>query len=643
MRVDDASGRSILPRSRKARALLAILALSPKRAVLRTQITALLWSLRGQEQGRASLRQAVHELQQAFHAAGSGLLRADRNHLALSEARFSVDALLFVGATPSRPELLDLFCLPLLEDLQGLDPAFDGWLAGQSARLAQAARTIGEAILDEQQGSSGILKAAERLLRIDRSHEAAWRAMISVHLQHGDHSAALAAYEACRSALAQAGQLVPSGETEALVGGIRRRLATPPDTLPQRLRDASSRSNGIGRGVRLGVMPLRRVEPGADNELALALVEEITTALAQFRWITCVANVTSADIIGEDRQDWPRLPPPDLDFLLDGTIQRNGGRIRIIVRLSDVRTGGTVVWARRFDRGVSDLFALQDDIAAETVAQIDMALLLWEGERARAGRRADPDAMELMLGAIPSIYRLEQKGFRDAGDLLEASLALDPGNASAHAWLAYWHLILVGQGWAPDASAATARAAELAERAVRLDVGDARAMTLAGHVRGFLGKRPEEARALHERAIALNPNLALAWCFSGLAHSYLGDHAEATRRIHQAQRLSPHDPHGFFFDTAQIMPKLLLREYEAAITAGRRAIVLNPGFSSSLKAQLAALGHLGREQEAAEVRGRLLTLEPDFCIRDATARSPMVRDQDVALYADGLRRAGLPE
>jgi TolB-like protein len=390
-------------------------------------------------------------------------------------------------------------------------------------------------------------------------------------------------------------------------------------------------------------MPLRRVEPGADNELALALVEEITTALAQFRWITCVANVTSADIIGEDRQDWPRLPPPDLDFLLDGTIQRNGGRIRIIVRLSDVRTGGTVVWARRFDRGVSDLFALQDDIAAETVAQIDMALLLWEGERARAGRRADPDAMELMLGAIPSIYRLEQKGFRDAGDLLEASLALDPGNASAHAWLAYWHLILVGQGWAPDASAATARAAELAERAVRLDVGDARAMTLAGHVRGFLGKRPEEARALHERAIALNPNLALAWCFSGLAHSYLGDHAEATRRIHQAQRLSPHDPHGFFFDTAQIMPKLLLREYEAAITAGRRAIVLNPGFSSSLKAQLAALGHLGREQEAAEVRGRLLTLEPDFCIRDATARSPMVRDQDVALYADGLRRAGLPE
>jgi tetratricopeptide (TPR) repeat protein len=168
-------------------------------------------------------------------------------------------------------------------------------------------------------------------------------------------------------------------------------------------------------------------------------------------------------------------------------------------------------------------------------------------------------------------------------------------------------------------------------------------MTLAGHVRGFLGKRPDEARALHDQAIALNPNLALAWCFSGLAHSYLGNHAEATRRIRQAQRLSPHDPHGFFFDMAQTMPNLLLGEYETAVTIGRRAIALNPAFSSALKGQLAALGHLGREQEAAQIRERLLALEPDFCIRAATARSPMVRAQDVALYAEGLRRAGLPE
>ena len=143
----------------------------------------------------------------------------------------------------------------------------------------------------------------------------------------------------------------------------------------------------------------------------------------------------------------------------------------------------------------------------------------------------DLTAQDLLLQALPAIYRLERDSFLRARRLLEMSLRADPGSSVAHGWLAYWDLLYVGQGWSDDPAASTAEAARLAERAVMLDPGDARALTLAGHVRGFLGKHPEEATALHERAIALNPNLALAWCFSGLAHSYLGRHEEALRRI----------------------------------------------------------------------------------------------------------------
>ena len=236
MRLEDASGRSILPRSRKTRALLAILALSPNRSVLRRRLTTLLWSLRRQEQGRASLRQAVHELQHALGPAASSILRADRNHLTLSSDHLWVDAAEFMLATPSRAELLDLFCGPLLEDLQGLDPAFDRWLADQSARLGQIARRIGETILAEQHDFIGILKAAGQLLRIDRTHEGAWRAVIGVHLIQGEHGAALAAYEQCRSTLAQGGQLAPSPETEVLIEPIRRPVVMPrSDTPPHRL------------------------------------------------------------------------------------------------------------------------------------------------------------------------------------------------------------------------------------------------------------------------------------------------------------------------------------------------------------------------------------------------------------------------
>jgi tetratricopeptide (TPR) repeat protein len=187
------------------------------------------------------------------------------------------------------------------------------------------------------------------------------------------------------------------------------------------------------------------------------------------------------------------------------------------------------------------------------------------------------------------------------------------------------------------------RAADLAERAVTLDPGDARALTLAGQVRGYLGKRPEEALALHERALSLNPNLALAWCFSGLAQSYAGHHDEAIRQMRQAVVLSPSDPHLFFFNMSLIMPYLMRGDHERAVEIGRQAIELNPWFASSYKGHLSALGHLHRDKEAAETRARLLVLEPGFSVAAAIDRSALGVADDIETYAEGLRLAGLPE
>jgi tetratricopeptide (TPR) repeat protein len=107
--------------------------------------------------------------------------------------------------------------------------------------------------------------------------------------------------------------------------------------------------------------------------------------------------------------------------------------------------------------------------------------------------------------------------------------------------------------------------------------------------------------------------------------------------------LSPSDPHVFFFDMALIMPHLMGGDYASAIDVGRRAIELNPWFSSAYKGYLASLGHMGRTREAAEVLRRLLDLEPGFSIQQAMLRSPLVRPEDIVRYAEGLRRAGLPE
>jgi tetratricopeptide (TPR) repeat protein len=248
-----------------------------------------------------------------------------------------------------------------------------------------------------------------------------------------------------------------------------------------------------------------------------------------------------------------------------------------------------------------------------------------------------------MLRAIPAVYRLDQTGFRTAGLLLERSLDLDRSSAACHSWLAHWYLLLVGQGWARDATTANRQADQLAQRAIVLDPNDARGLTVAGHVRAFLCREAEEALCLHERAIALNPNLALAWCYSGLTHSYLGRHTEAIRRIQRARRLSPHDPHGFFFDTALMMPFLLTGNYEIAAQLGRRARNQNRGLSSTYKGLLAALGKLGLVSEAASLREELLALEPQFSLQDAITRSPLLKHEDRQQYAEGLRLAGIPE
>ncbi len=646
----DAAGTSALPKMRKTRAVLAILALRSPQPVPRGHLTALLWSRRDPQQARASLRQSVHELQETIGADARLLLQADRTHLRLRAEGLSVDAgMLTAGAAPWA-EAASLYRPTLLEDLLGLDPAFDRWLEAERQRLAQIARLQGEAALAAAADPAQAMAAAEWLLAVDAAHEPAWRAMIRGLGQVGDRAGAADAFARCQAALAGRAGLGPSPETVALAEAVRDGRMVPGSTDlpgsaspadPMHAADAVPRVPGPR--VRIGIMPLRALDPQRAGGLSLGLAEEITTALAPFRWVSCVSSSSLAAIAGEPRDGSLAWRSLDLDFLLEGTIQHGADRVRITAQLLDMRAGGEVVWARRFDRSADDMLALQDEIASATVAQIAPELLLREGERAVARRRANPTSHELVLRAIPAIYRLDQSAFRAAGEMLEEALQLDPGNAAAHAWLAHWHLFLLGQGWAEDPAQATLRAGMLTERAVTLDPGDARALTLAGHVRGFLDRKPLEARALHERALAINPNLALAWCLSGLAHCYVGDHAEAIRRVRQAQALSPYDPHGFFFDMALIMPHLLRHEHAAAAEIGRRAVELNPTFSSSYKALLAALGHLGLQEEAAELRDRLLRLEPGFSVQGAVQRSPMMRPQDIALYAEGLRLAGLPE
>jgi DNA-binding SARP family transcriptional activator/TolB-like protein len=664
------ASENVLPAGRKTRALLAAIALSGPRPALRGRLAELLWSRRPEEQARASLRQEIHRLLEVLAPAKTDVLQVTRDHLSLTPGAVWIDVDEVMRATTAEPASLSLLDGELLEDLVGIDPTFDMWLTAERERLRDRARGVAEALLRDQDNPDTIIPAAHRLLQIDRAHEGAWRALMRAHAEQGERGMAIQAYDRCRAVLADLLDAAPSAETQKLLTEIRGPSSTPAGSasnarLPVRSQPQTSEpwpiaSNGpegaaadgetpakeerLPRGgAHVGVLPMLCVGLSEeDSYLGPGLADEITTALSRFRWMFVVSSSSLTRFAQDNRDEAAIRRAFGIDFLLDGTVQRSRNKLRITLRLLDLRAGNQVVWARRFDRQADDLLSVQDEIAAEVVAQIDPEILLIEAKRSAGRPRVDSTAYDLVLRSIPLMTRFERESFWQAGEYLAQAIALEPDYAAAHAWYAYWHIFLVGQDWALNPNESMVRGGEYAERAVVLDPFDARALTIAGHVRAYLHHSLREAAGLHERALELNPNLAMAWAFSAMTHAYLGDANEAERRNNRYKALSPLDPNAFLFDVVFVIVPLLRHDYEAAAIAGRAVTQLNPSFSGGYNPYVAALGHLGRKDEAAIVLRRLLTIEPDFTIERYMSRTPLERTSDRDHYAEGLRLAGVP-
>ena len=522
---------SVLPAGRKTRALLASIALAAPRPVLRGRLAEQLWSRRPEEQARASLRQEIHRLLDALSPAETEILMITRDHLTLRPGAVWIDVEEVMRATAAQPASLALLDGDLLEDLDGIDPNFDAWLNTERESLRDRARGIAESMLKDDLEPDAAIASAQRLLTIDRSHEGAWRALMKAHAARGERGLAVQAYDRCRAVLADMLDAAPSIETQKLLNEIRgpshsrlplrppqpvepappprggRRAPPPAAPADEMLPASRKRESSVTRGgAHIGVMPFRLVGmPDEDAHLAPGLADEITNALSRFRWMFIVSSNSLGRFAADNRDEAAIRREFGLDFLLDGSVQRAGSKIRISLRLLDLRANNQIVWARRFDRETNDLLSLQDEIAAEVVAQIDPEILLIEAKRSSSRGQIDATAYDYMLRSIPLIGRMEHEAFVQAGEYLAKAIALEPDYAAGHAWYAYWHIFFVGQGWADCPKVMMERAGELAERAIVLDPFDARGLSISGHVRAFLHRQLQEAMVLHERALDAQP------------------------------------------------------------------------------------------------------------------------------------------
>jgi tetratricopeptide (TPR) repeat protein len=292
---------------------------------------------------------------------------------------------------------------------------------------------------------------------------------------------------------------------------------------------------------------------------------------------------------------------------------------------------------------IDELFRLQENIALGVVANIAPQVRERELRRVLKKHPESLDAYDLTLQGLDLLYRLDYESFSRARGLFQRSIALDPDYAAAYAHAAMWHILRVGQGWSEDTDMDASHAATLAAEAIERDKYDALALAIYGHAQSWLHRRFATGMAFLNRAIAACPSSAMAWCLSSCTCAYVGNGETAIERGEYALRLSPLDQYAFWYTSALTLAHYVHGSYEQAINYGHQSFAHKRTYTANLRFLIVSLVAAGRLPEAHEFAAELMAIEPQFSVHAYTARCPLQGSNDVALFVDRLRKAGLPE
>jgi tetratricopeptide (TPR) repeat protein len=329
-------------------------------------------------------------------------------------------------------------------------------------------------------------------------------------------------------------------------------------------------------------------------------------------------------------------------YVLEGSVRRAADRVRITGQLIDAVTGGHL-WAERFEGSLDNIFELQDQIATGVAGAIAPQLERAEIERAKRKPTESLDAYDYYLRAVAYTHAGTRNDIDQAMALFGTAIGLDPEFASAYAmaaWCRFWRRV---NGWVTDRPDEVNEGIALARRAVALGRADAVALTRGGHALAHLAGDLDGGLALLDRALLLNPNLAAAWFLSGFLRVWHGEPDAAVDRFARAMRLSPLDPEMYRMQAGMAAAHLFAGRFDAASSWAEKAFRDLPSFLMVVAITAASHALAGRTDQAREAMHSLRQLDPTLRIATLKQWLPIRRPQDLATFADGLRRAGLPE
>lgn len=392
----------------------------------------------------------------------------------------------------------------------------------------------------------------------------------------------------------------------------------------------------------IAVLPfLNMTSDPEQGYFADGVVEEIITALSHFAGLFVISRGSSFSYRGSGvdiRQVGREL---GARYLLEGSIRRDGKRVRIVGQLIESKTGAQL-WADRFDTEGDGIFQLQERLASNVVGAIAPRLEHAEIERAKRKPPGSLDAYDYYLRGLDRFHEWTREGNREALRYFHKAAEIDPSFATAYGMAALCYAQRVMNGGKLERREDVAEAVHLADVAVKLGSHNSVALTSAGIAYSRVVGDVDVGGALIDRALALNKNSSQAWYDHGFVKSCKGEPEAALESIRRVVRLNPLDPLMYMVHTGTSLGHFLARRYDEASACANQAVALNPRFLPALRMAAASYALAGQANKAKTAMARLRKLDPSLRVSHIKSILPLRQAEDSNRYAEGLRIAGLP-
>jgi adenylate cyclase len=388
----------------------------------------------------------------------------------------------------------------------------------------------------------------------------------------------------------------------------------------------------------IAVLPFENMSDDPKQEyFSDGLTEEIITALSKVRQLFVIARNSTFTYKGKPVKVQQVSRELGVRYILEGSVRKSDEQIRITAQLIDANTGNHL-WAERYDRNLSDIFALQDEITKKIITA--MQVKLTEGEQVRAAAKGtnNLEAYLKYLQAHELINRFNIESIALGKQLAEEAITLDPEYASAYFALGKTHVLDAWLGSSKSPKASIAKAMELVQKAIVLDDTYAEAHALLGYLFSMT-RQHDKAVALGEKAVTLNPNSAESHMRYGKILTFAGRYEESIPELKKAIRLNPIPPNLYLYSLG--ISYCWTGQYEEAITWCEKAVSREPNSFFARLFMASTYSFAGRDEEARTEAAEALRINPKFSLKKWEKRVTYKNKEDAERGIRALRKAGL--